>query len=105
MKSLGYKKFISDLESKKVTWKGMGVPEHIINKGLAKMRYDIPSQIQAQAVQKILENENQNYLFQASNGGGKTGAFGVPAIIRVDPKNPATQVLIFGNSRELIRQT
>lgn len=49
------------------------------------MDYSKPSQIQAHAVPKILQNPNDNYLFQSGNGSGKTGAFGVPAIVRVDP--------------------
>jgi ATP-dependent RNA helicase DeaD len=39
------------------------------------------------------------------NGSGKTAAFGIPAIMAVDPKISETQVLIIANSRELIRQT
>ena len=68
------------------------------------MEYRKPSQIQAHAVPKILKNPTENYLFQSGNGSGKTGAFGVPAILRVDPNLQETQVLIVANTRELIRQ-
>jgi len=44
-------------------------------------------------------------MYQSLNGSGKTGAFIVPAIMRVDPRTPKIQVLIFGNTRELITQT
>ncbi len=51
-----------------------------------------------------MENPNENYLFQAGNGSGKTGAFGIPAILAVDPTINDYQVLIIANTRELIRQ-
>jgi len=40
--------------------------------------------IQAVSIPKILQNPNENFLFQSENGSGKTGAFGIPAIFRVD---------------------
>ena len=38
------------------------------------------------------------------NGSGKTGAFVVPALMRVDPSVMKVQVIIMAYSRELIRQ-
>ena len=38
------------------------------------------------------------------NGSGKTLAFGVPSLLRVDPSIPKVQVFIIANTRELIRQ-
>lgn len=43
-------------------------------------------------------------LFQAINGSGKTLAFGIPALMRVDQSDPNIQVLIMANTRELLRQ-
>ena len=65
---------------------------------------DKPSIIQAFAIPKILEEPTQSFLFQAKNGSGKTLAFGVPSIMRVDPEIKAIQVIIIANTRELIRQ-
>jgi ATP-dependent RNA helicase DeaD len=50
-----------------------------------------------------MENPTENMVFQAGNGSGKTGAFGIPAIMKVDPSIDAIQVLILANTRELIR--
>jgi len=47
---------------------------------------DKPSIIQAFSIPKILEEPPVNYLFQAINGSGKTLAFGIPAIMKSDPK-------------------
>ena len=41
---------------------------------------------------------------QAKTGTGKTLAFGIPSIMRVDPSIEGVQVLIIANTRELIRQ-
>lgn len=38
------------------------------------------------------------------NGSGKTGAFVVPALMKVDPSVLKVQVIIMAYSRELIRQ-
>ena len=63
-----------------------------------------PSIIQAASIPKILECPGQNFLFQAINGSGKTLAFGIPAIMNVNPNLKAIQVVIIANTRELIRQ-
>lgn len=43
-------------------------------------------------------------MFQATNGSGKTLAFGIPSIMAVDPSIDGIQVIILANTRELIRQ-
>ena len=64
---------------------------------------DKPSIIQAAAIGRIM-TQPDNFLFQAINGSGKTLAFGIPSIMKVDPSEPKCQVLIIANTRELIRQ-
>ncbi len=44
-----------------------------------------------------------NFIFQSSNGSGKTGAFVIPAIMTIDPNVNAYQILIVGHTRELNR--
>jgi superfamily II DNA/RNA helicase len=51
-----------------------------------------------------MDNPTKNYAFQAINGSGKTGAFLVPSLLRVQVDVPKIQVVIFAHSRELIRQ-
>ena len=46
----------------------------------------------------------RNYVFQSSNGSGKTGAFVIPAIMNIDPSINKYQILIIGHTRELNRQ-
>ena len=52
-----------------------------------------------------MKEEKENFVFQSMNGSGKTGAFGIPAVMSVDVSNKEVQVLVIANSRELIRQT
>ena len=103
MRQLEFKNVVTNLESKKATWESLGVPADF-QLGLSELAYSKPSIIQAISLPHIMENATTNYLFQAINGSGKTGAFGVPALLKVDPTVDRIQVLIMANTRELIRQ-
>ena len=50
-----------------------------------------------------MKNPTTNYAFQAMNGSGKTGAFVLPALMKIDPAVLKVQVIIMAYSRELIR--
>lgn len=106
MKTLQFKKVEKDLHSKK-QWEDLKVPECLIkNLTSTPLVYARPSIIQTAAIPKIHEMPGSNFVFQSMNGSGKTGAFCVPAIMRVDPTIKALQVLIIGGAtRELNRQT
>lgn len=43
-------------------------------------------------------------IAQSKNGSGKTGAFTIGSVLRVDPKIPKTQVLVLTHIRELSAQ-
>jgi ATP-dependent RNA helicase DeaD len=60
------------------------------------------SPIQAAAIPLILAGHD--VVGQSQTGSGKTAAFCIPAIERVDPDLPATQVLILAPTRELATQ-
>ena len=68
------------------------------------MAYKRPSIIQSVSIPNVLEKPDTNFMFQAINGSGKTGAYGVPSLMKVDKLNPKIQVIILANTRELIRQ-
>lgn len=48
--------------------------------------------------------EYNNLIAQAKNGAGKTGAFCIGSMLRVDPSIKKLQVLIIGHTRELVNQ-
>ena len=67
-----------------MTWEQMGVPEPVIH-ALEDLKMNKPSIIQSVSIPKILGDRTSDFLFQASNGSGKTLSFGIPAIMTVDP--------------------
>jgi len=60
-----------------------------------------PSRIQAVAIPMIVEEPPKHLIAQAKNGSGKTGAFVIGSLLRVDLANPKTQVLTVCHTREL----
>lgn len=50
------------------------------------------------------EKEFDNLMAQSKNGSGKTGAFCIGSVLRIDPSIPKLQVLILCHIRELTLQ-
>ena len=64
--------------------------------------YETPSPIQAQSIPPLLAG--RDLLGQAQTGTGKTAAFALPLLSRIDVKNKATQMLVLAPTRELAIQ-
>ena len=64
--------------------------------------YESPSPIQALTIPHILAG--RDILGQAQTGTGKTAAFALPLLSRIDLKNPNPQVLVLTPTRELAIQ-
>jgi ATP-dependent RNA helicase DeaD len=73
-----------------------------ILKSLNEIGFDTLFPIQAQAIMPLLENKD--VIGQAQTGTGKTAAFGVPMIQRLDPNIKGVQGLILAPTRELAVQ-
>jgi ATP-dependent RNA helicase DeaD len=73
-----------------------------ILRGLGRMRLERLTPIQAAAMPLLLEG--RDVMGQAQTGTGKTAAFGVPMLMKVDPSNPSTQGLVLCPTRELSEQ-
>jgi len=73
-----------------------------IQKGIVAMGFEEATPIQSRAIPPILEG--RDVLGQAQTGTGKTCAFGIPAIEKIDLKLPGVQVLILCPTRELAIQ-
>jgi ATP-dependent RNA helicase DeaD len=67
-----------------------------------KMGFEKASPIQAESIPHLLEGKDM--IGQSQTGSGKTAAFGIPAIERVDAKQRYPQVLILCPTRELASQ-
>ncbi len=103
MRDLDFKNVVHDLQSKRADWDELKVPEQL-KLGLYSLNFMKPSIIQAFSLTRIIDNPTTNFAFQSINGSGKTGAYVVPSIMKVDPKVPLIQIIILANTRELIRQ-
>ncbi|RYZ56823.1 MAG: DEAD/DEAH box helicase, partial [Proteobacteria bacterium] len=64
--------------------------------------YETPSPIQAQAIPALLKGGDVVGL--AQTGTGKTAAFALPMVQRLDPGSPRTQALVLAPTRELALQ-
>ena len=69
---------------------------------LTAVGYEEPSPIQAQAIPVILSG--QDMIGQAQTGTGKTAAFALPILSKIDPAKKEPQALILAPTRELALQ-
>ncbi|XP_076359365.1 DEAD-box helicase Dbp80-like isoform X2 [Tachypleus tridentatus] len=74
-------------------------------KGVYAMGFNFPSKIQGTALPALLADPPQNMIAQSQNGTGKTAAFILASLSRVDPSKPFPQVLILSPTYELATQT
>ncbi len=74
-----------------------------IAKAIQEMGFETPSAIQEKALPLLL-GEPTDFIGQAATGTGKTAAFGIPLLERIDPKVKAVQGLILCPTRELAKQ-
>jgi ATP-dependent RNA helicase DDX6/DHH1 len=71
--------------------------------GIFEAGFEKPSPIQEEAIPVALTG--QDILARAKNGTGKTAAFVIPALERINPKSSKIQCLILVPTRELALQT
>src|SRR5436190_11845345 len=79
----------------------LGLSPEIL-RAVDKMGFEEASPIQTAVIPPILAGKD--VVGQSSTGSGKTAAFAIPAIERVDPKLRAVQVLVLCPTRELAVQ-
>jgi len=94
----------NEIEKKenKITFADLGLSEKMLAKVTAKW-YEYPSAIQAWVIPLLL-NWEKDIIWQAQTGTGKTAAFGLPVLQRLDPKIKDIQALILAPTRELAIQ-
>ncbi|KAF2858399.1 P-loop containing nucleoside triphosphate hydrolase protein [Piedraia hortae CBS 480.64] len=72
--------------------------------GLATMNFRKPSKIQERALPLLLKDPPQNLIGQSQSGTGKTAAFVLNMLSRIDLSNNEPQCLVLSPTRELARQ-
>ena len=70
---------------------------------ISKKGFEEPTEIQALTIPLLLNNES-DIIAQAQTGTGKTAAFGLPLIERLDPYEKNVQAIILAPTRELVIQ-
>jgi len=73
-----------------------------VMKGIEELGFTELFPIQAQAIMPLLDGKD--VIGQAQTGTGKTAAFGIPMVERVDPNNRRVQGLVLAPTRELAIQ-
>lgn len=68
------------------------------------MNFRKPSKVQEKALPLLLMNPPTNMIAQSQSGTGKTAAFSLNILSRIDLSNPEPQALVLAPSRELARQ-
>ncbi len=84
------------------TFDSMGLPSSVL-RGVYSYGFSNPSAIQQRAIVPMMNGTE--VIAQAQSGTGKTGAFTIGALSRVDPKCRDTQVLILSHTKELAEQS
>ena len=73
-----------------------------ILQAVQEMGFQEMTEIQSKAIPPMLEG--RDVIAKAPTGTGKTCAFGIPLIERIDPENPDIQAVILAPTRELATQ-
>ncbi|MDO3382186.1 DEAD/DEAH box helicase [Gilvimarinus algae] len=91
----------SEILSDSITFTDLALSEPVL-KAIAKVGYETPSPIQAQAIPALLAGKDIVGL--AQTGTGKTAAFALPMLSQVDTRSQNTQILVLAPTRELAIQ-
>lgn len=90
------------------TWddEELGISAELKKNIIEELGFLKPSRIQANAIPLIIgkDKEYEHLIAQSKNGTGKTGAFAIGSLLRVDPKILKPQVLVLTHVRELSQQ-
>ena len=84
------------------TFKSLGLNEQLV-KAVEKLGFESPTEVQNKVIPLLL-NDKTDLVALAQTGTGKTAAFGLPMLQKIDPSTKTTQGLILSPTRELCLQ-
>ena len=84
------------------TFDELGVEPRLL-KAIEELGFEHPMPIQEMVIPHLLEKDG-DVVGLAQTGTGKTAAFGLPLLQRIDPESDATQALVIAPTRELCLQ-
>ncbi|MDB5034545.1 MAG: box helicase domain protein [Chlorobi bacterium] len=94
-------KILTEPENKLPDFTFDRLPESI-RAALDRMGWNTPMPVQAKAIPYLLDNRDM--IVQSRTGSGKTGAFIMPLLMRIDPERRYPQALVLVPTRELAVQ-
>ncbi len=86
----------ADEQAPTTTFADLGLPDALLAT-LAEVGYESPSPIQAATIPPLLEG--RDLLGQAQTGTGKTAAFALPVLARLDRSKTKPQALVLAPTR------
>lgn len=89
------------MEEEKTTFDDFDLNDNLL-RGIYSYGFENPSAIQSKAIPIILTGKD--VIAQAQSGTGKTGAFTISVLQKVNPELKETQILILAHTHELVRQ-
>ena len=83
-------------------FKELGISDELLQ-GIAALGFETPTPVQELVIPAALSGED-DFIALAQTGTGKTAAFGLPLLQRIDPKVKTVQALVLCPTRELCVQ-
>lgn len=83
-------------------FKELGIPDNMI-RGLEELGIVTPTLVQKKVIPFLLK-DGADLIAQAQTGTGKTAAFGLPLLTKIEPKRREIQGLVIAPTRELAKQ-
>ena len=83
------------------TFADLGLPEELLQ-AITAMGYEVPTPIQEEAIPALMDG--RDVVGVAQTGTGKTAAFGLPMLTKIDPEERDVQALVLSPTRELALQ-
>ena len=84
------------------TFEELGVSE-AIRRAVEELGYEQPMPVQEEVIPYLL-GENNDVIALAQTGTGKTAAYGLPILQKVNPSSRSTQAIVLSPTRELCLQ-
>ena len=93
--------YMTDLNNASVGFDALGLPENLVS-AVKALGFTSSTPIQAQTIPPLLQGKD--VLGEAQTGTGKTAAFGLPALAKIDVTIRKPQLMVLAPTRELAIQ-
>lgn len=93
--------YMTDLNNASVGFDALGLPENLVS-AVKALGFESSTAIQAQTIPPLLAGKD--VLGEAQTGTGKTAAFGLPALAKIDVTLRKPQLMVLAPTRELAIQ-